>query len=44
LVTRGILAVAILASVAVVSWDAAAILTVFVLAGLAGWALRRRDA
>jgi hypothetical protein len=44
LVTRGILAVAILASVAVVYWDAAAILTVFVVAGLAGWALRRRDA
>jgi hypothetical protein len=44
LAVRGILAVAILASVAAVSWNAAAILTVFILAGVAGWALRRPDA
>jgi hypothetical protein len=43
-VVRGILAAGFLASVAVVSWNAAVILTLFTLAGVAGWALRRFDA
>lgn len=43
-VVRGILAVGVLAAVAVVSWNAAVILTLFILAGVAGWALRRFDA
>jgi hypothetical protein len=41
---RGLLAAGLLAAVAVVSWDAAAILTVFFLAGVIGWTLRRGDA
>ena len=42
-VVRGLVAAGIVASVAVVSWTAAAILTVLILAGVAGWALRRSD-
>jgi hypothetical protein len=42
-VVRGILAAAILAVVAAVSWQAAALLTVFLVAGVAGWALRNPE-
>jgi hypothetical protein len=40
---RGITAVAILAFVAAVSWQVAALLTLFLVAGVAGWALRQPD-
>jgi hypothetical protein len=42
-VVRGIIATAILAFVAALSWQVAALLTLFLVAGLAGWALRQPD-
>lgn len=40
---RGIIAAAILAFVAALSWQVAALLTLFLVAGVAGWALRQPD-
>lgn len=42
-VVRGIIATAILAFVAALSWQVAALLTLFLVAGVAGWALRQPD-
>jgi hypothetical protein len=42
-VVRGIIAMAILAFVAALSWQVAALLLLFLVAGLAGWALRQSD-
>ena len=42
-VVRGIVAAAILAVVSVLSWQVAMLLTLFLVAGVAGWALRRSE-
>jgi len=42
-VVRGIIAAAILALVAVLSWQVAMLLTVFLVAGVAGWTLRQPE-
>ena len=42
-VVRAIIAAAILAFVAAISWPVAALLTLFLVAGVGGWALRRAE-
>lgn len=42
-VVRGVVAAAILALVSVLSWQVAMLLTLFLVAGVAGWALRQPE-
>jgi hypothetical protein len=42
-VVRGVIAAAILAIVSVLSWQIAMLLTLFLVAGVAGWALRQPE-
>lgn len=42
-VVRGVVAAAILGVVSVLSWHIAMLLTLFLVAGVAGWALRRAE-
>jgi hypothetical protein len=42
-VVRGIVAAAVLAFVSVLSWQVAMVLTLFLVTGVAGWALRRAE-
>ena len=42
-VVRGIIVAAVLAFVSVLSWQVAMVLTLFVVTGVAGWALRRAE-